>query len=193
MHDLPLYTGLALRRFGSQATTSASADFCRLIPPPLDGSSTRRIGSSPRVRRATFAAYTRRIYFLTVRMVSGFGSFGPLAPMRLPQPAVPIRRATALRTASFRFRLATDTLAVRLTVPTIRVRRGLTPPSHPIHHHSGSKSASHGAARHAWRTKRKGRLEAAPSAESDLRFSGRRPIAAATGRCPGTGTAEPAR
>ena len=33
-------------------------------------------------------------------------------------------------TASFRFRIAPDTLAVRLSVPTIRVRRGLTPPSH---------------------------------------------------------------
>ncbi len=34
-----------------------------------------------------------------------------------------------LPAASFRFRLATDTRAVRLTVPTIWVRRGLEPPS----------------------------------------------------------------
>src|ERR1017187_5944285 len=44
--------------------------------------------------------------------------------------AVPVRRARILLTASFRFRVAPDTLAVRLSVPTIRVRRGLAPPSH---------------------------------------------------------------
>ena len=44
--------------------------------------------------------------------------------------AIPVRRAETLPAASFRFRLATDTLAVRLSVPTIRVRRGLAPPSH---------------------------------------------------------------
>ena len=44
--------------------------------------------------------------------------------------AIPVRRARTLLTASFRFRVAPDTLAVRLTVPTIRVRRGLAPPSH---------------------------------------------------------------
>ncbi|RQW77860.1 MAG: hypothetical protein EHM51_01055, partial [Geobacter sp.] len=43
--------------------------------------------------------------------------------------AIPVRRAGTLPAASFRFRLATDTLAVRLSVPTIRVRRGLAPPS----------------------------------------------------------------
>ncbi|MEI6206950.1 MAG: hypothetical protein WCP20_09225, partial [Desulfuromonadales bacterium] len=35
-----------------------------------------------------------------------------------------------LPAASFGFRVAPDTLAVQLTVPTIRVRRGLAPPSH---------------------------------------------------------------
>src|SRR6266702_1489468 len=44
--------------------------------------------------------------------------------------AIPVRRARTLPAASFRFRLATDTLAVRLSVPTIRVRRGLAPPNH---------------------------------------------------------------
>jgi hypothetical protein len=33
---------------------------------------------------ATFPAYTRRIYVLTFRMVSGFESFGPLAQVRPP-------------------------------------------------------------------------------------------------------------
>ncbi|HBA71217.1 MAG TPA: hypothetical protein DCZ63_03200 [Geobacter sp.] len=44
--------------------------------------------------------------------------------------AISVRRAGILLAASFRFRLATDTLAVRLMVPTIRVHRGLSPPSH---------------------------------------------------------------
>jgi hypothetical protein len=44
--------------------------------------------------------------------------------------AISVRRAGVLPAASFRFRAAPDTLAVRLTVPTIRVRRGLAPPSH---------------------------------------------------------------
>ena len=50
--------------------------------------------------------------------------------------AVPVRRAGTLPTASFRFRVAPDTLAVQLTVPVIRVRRGLPPPSLPSGHHS---------------------------------------------------------
>jgi len=67
-----------------QATTTASADFCQPIPTPRDVGSTRQIDRPPRVRRATFAAYTRRIYFLIFRMVLGFEFFGPLAQMRLP-------------------------------------------------------------------------------------------------------------
>src|SRR6266571_7893740 len=53
----------------------------------------------------------------------------PSRPDGTASYAISVRRARTLLTASFRFRLATDTLAVRLTVPTIRVRRGLAPPS----------------------------------------------------------------
>ena len=38
----------------------------------------------------TFVPYTRRIYGRTLRVISGFGSFGPLAPMRTPH-ALPKR------------------------------------------------------------------------------------------------------
>jgi len=54
-------------------------------------------------------------------------------PSRPDMPAsyaISVRRAGVLPAASFRFRVTPDTLAVRLTVPTIRVRRGLAPPSH---------------------------------------------------------------
>ncbi len=49
--------------------------------------------------------------------------------------AVAVRRAGTLLTASFGFHLTMDTLAVRLTVPITRVRRGLPPPSHSVKHH----------------------------------------------------------
>jgi hypothetical protein len=49
--------------------------------------------------------------------------------------AVAVRRAGTLPTASFRFHLAVDTLAVQLTVPITRVCRGLSPPSHSVKHH----------------------------------------------------------
>jgi len=48
--------------------------------------------------------------------VLGFASIGPLTPPCRLYP-LPVRQASALPTASSRFRLATDTLAVRLTLP----------------------------------------------------------------------------
>jgi hypothetical protein len=47
-----------------------------------------------------------------------------------------VRRTAVLLTASFRFHLAMDTLAVRLAVPTIRACSGLAPPSLRTGHHS---------------------------------------------------------
>ena len=54
----------------------------------------------------------------------------PSRPDMAASYAIPVRRARTLLTAFFRFRVAPDTLAVQLTVPVIRVRRGLAPPSH---------------------------------------------------------------
>ena len=45
---------------------------------------------------------------------------------------ISVRRARILPSASFRFHLTVDTLAAQLTVPVIRVRRGLAPPSHQL-------------------------------------------------------------
>src|SRR6266581_7291289 len=53
----------------------------------------------------------------------------PSRPDGTASYAISVRRARTLLTASFRFRIAPDTLAVRLSVPTTRVRRGLAPPS----------------------------------------------------------------
>jgi hypothetical protein len=76
-------TGSALRRSVHPAPT-ASADFCRPIPTPRGAGSTRQGDRPPRVRRATFVPYTCRIYGRNLRVISGFGSFGPLARMRTP-------------------------------------------------------------------------------------------------------------
>jgi hypothetical protein len=48
--------------------------------------------------------------------VLGFASIGPLTPPCRLYP-LPVRQASVLPTASSRFRLATDTLAVQLTLP----------------------------------------------------------------------------
>ena len=66
------------------AATTTSAAICQPIPTPYGAGSTRQADRLPRVIRATFPAYTRRIYVLTFRMVSGFESFGPLAQMGPP-------------------------------------------------------------------------------------------------------------
>ena len=84
----------------------------------------RQTGRPLRVRRATFLPYTRRIYAESVRMASGFGSMRPLARQRDASYAIRVPRAGSLPSASFRFRLATDTLAVRLGVPAIKASTG---------------------------------------------------------------------
>jgi hypothetical protein len=70
---------------------------------------------------------------------------------------MPVRRVSALLTASFRHHLTMTALAVQLGVP-------LTGPPVDLHHLVPyltslvrSSSAIHGAARHAWRTKKKPR------------------------------------
>ena len=85
--------------------------------------------------------------------VSGFADIGLLTPLRRLYP-LPVRQASTLPSASFRFHLAVDTLAVRLTVP-------LTGPVDDFHLQviqlppQQLNSASNGAARHAWRTNKK--------------------------------------
>ena len=127
-------TGSALCRV-VRPTHTASADFCQPIPSPLNDSSTWQADRSPRVRRATFIPYTRRIYFYIFRVIIGLWILLPPRPDVAASYAVAVRRAGTLLTASFRFHLTVDTLAVRLTVPITRVCRGLSPPSHSVKHH----------------------------------------------------------
>ena len=59
----------------------------------------------------------------------GLRAFWPPRPGADASYALAVRQAGTLLAASFRFRIAPDTLAVRLAVPTPRARRGLPPPS----------------------------------------------------------------
>ena len=59
----------------------------------------------------------------------GLRVFSPPRPDGAASYALRVPRAGILRTASFRFHLTVDTLAVRLTIPITRARRGLAPPS----------------------------------------------------------------
>ena len=77
-----------------------------------------------RVRRVTFLPPTRRIYAASVRMTSGFGSMRPLAHRDVASDAIRVPRAGSLPSASFRFGVAPDTLAVRLGVPVIKASTG---------------------------------------------------------------------
>ena len=139
--------------------TTTSADFCRPLPAPCSAGSTPLPGQarrSPRVRRATFAPSTCRIYADTLRMTLGFRSFGPLARVSSPLCA----SCSSGRSFAYSF-LRTPprdgALAVRLAVPVIKVRRGLSPPSRQPATTAGLDSASNGATRHAWRTNQKPR------------------------------------
>ncbi len=68
---------------------------------------------------------------LLPHLPNGYRASGLVAPRPSASAsyAVSVRRAGSLPAASFRSRVAPDTLAVQLTVPAIRARRGLQPPS----------------------------------------------------------------
>ena len=67
---------------------------------------------------------TRRLYAQEIRMPSGFRSMRPLAHLLDASYAVRMPRAGSLPAASFRSRLTTGTLAVRLAVPGIEAPTG---------------------------------------------------------------------
>jgi hypothetical protein len=79
----------------------------RRLSTPL---ASRQTGRSPRVRRVTFAPYTRRIYARPVRVASGFGSLCPLAHPPDASYAVRLPRAGALPPAAFPRHLAVTQL-----------------------------------------------------------------------------------
>ncbi|MGF6641153.1 hypothetical protein OKW39_008370 [Paraburkholderia sp. MM6662-R1] len=131
----------------------ASADSRQPIPAPCDASSTRQTDGAPRVMRATFLLMPVGSTSWRSVQVLGFTDLGLLTP--------PHRLISASCSSGQHF--ACGFLQIppydghpcrSASTSPCRVCRGLSPPSHPARHHSGSDSASHGATRHAWRTKK---------------------------------------
>ena len=128
------YSGLHVRPFGrGRRPTMASADFCRRHPRHLSMPVAQRhsrqispgIAHSPSrlclsdLRRSVPCKY-RALKIL---------AFSPRLRRLYP---LPVRQASALPTASFRFPVARDTLAVRLTLPLVGCvedEKAGTPPS----------------------------------------------------------------
>jgi hypothetical protein len=110
-------------------THTASADFCPPIPSLFNDGSTWQDDRSPRVRRATFVPCARHIYFYIFPVIIGLWILWPPRPGVAASYALRVPQAEDLPTASSRPHLTMIALAVRLTVPVIRVRRGLSPPN----------------------------------------------------------------
>lgn len=120
-----------------------------LAAPVAHGRSNR----SPRVIRATFLLMPVGSTSQRSVQVLGFGNFGYLTPLHRLIRFLFVRPAFCLGLPSDS-QSPTTPLPLANTSPC-RVCRGLSPPSRPAHHHSEPNSASHGATRHAWRTKKK--------------------------------------
>ncbi len=100
----------------SRAATTASADCCTLIPTPLDAGSQWRTHSSPRVICATFMLCPSDLRggVPCKYRASHLWACLPTLPRLYP---FPVRRTNILPAASFRSRIAPDTLAVQLPLP----------------------------------------------------------------------------
>ena len=67
-------------------------------------------------------------------------------------------------------------VAIRLGVPVIEIPRGLAPPSHfPNRFRYRLSAPDHGAARHAWRTQKKGLVRDEPFVSHQTFLSGHKP------------------
>src|SRR5262249_9098056 len=106
-----------VRAFVPFATNMPSADFWQSFPTPLNvGSTQARPPDLPGYCALTFPLMPVGFTSQCSVQVLGFASIGLLTPLRRLYP-FPVRRARVLPTASSRFHLTMDTLAVRLTLP----------------------------------------------------------------------------
>ena len=153
-------TGLVLHRL-VRPTNMTAADFCQPFPSPLDAGSPRQIDRPPRVRRATVPLMPAASTTVLSVQVSGFKDNCLLTQYdRLICDSCSSGQRFA---CGFLQILPHDRHPCRSANRSpCRAGRGLAPPSHPISHHSRWNSASQGAARHAWRTKKKPRKPAGP-------------------------------
>src|SRR5437870_13804563 len=103
----------------SNGTTMPSADFCNLFPPPLSDGSSWQSCRPPRVMRSHLPSFVpphlRTSFPYRYRTLKRLAFSSSLHASY----AISVRRASALPAASFRFHLAMDTLAVRLTIPPV--------------------------------------------------------------------------
>jgi hypothetical protein len=131
LHDLrnsSPHPSLNVRAFSLVAKpTMPSADFCCSFLPPLDGSSTQaEQQTSPGIARSLSRLCPPHLrvdspYRYWTLKILAFSS------SQHASYAVSVGRASVLLTASFRFHLAMDTLAVRLTIPPVRLVRDFHP------------------------------------------------------------------
>ena len=151
------------------AANMASADFYPPIATPHGVGQPRwQTGRPPRVRRLTFAPYTRRIYAGSVPDGIGLRVFWPARPTdrRLLCDSCSSGRSFAYSFLQTPPR--NDALAVRLGVPAIKAPRGLAPPSHTpcLEYHKNSR---------AMRPGREIILSQTPSIAGGTKRSARRP------------------
>jgi len=113
------------------------------------------------LRRSVPCKYRALAFWASPRYAASirFGFVKPALCLQLDRHGWRKCRFCRSKNLPFRFRLATDTLAVRLHPSPCRVGQGLSPSSRRNRHHSDQDSASHGATRHAWRTQKKARPE----------------------------------
>jgi hypothetical protein len=134
----------------------ASADSRQPILTPYGASSTRQTDGSPKVMRATFLLMP--VGFTSWRSVQvlGFTDLGLLTP---PRRLISASCSSGQHFACGFLQIPPhDGLPCRsANTSPCRVCKGLPPPSRQTRHHSEPDSASHGATRHAWRTKKKAR------------------------------------
>ena len=100
-----------------RGTTMASADFWRCIPTPLDAGSTKANRQiSPGIAHPPSRLCLSDLRHGVPCKYWALQYIGLLTPPCRLYP-LPVRQASALPAASFRFHLAMDTLAVQLTLP----------------------------------------------------------------------------
>ena len=102
----------------------ASADFSRFVVTACTCG--LALETSP-VMDAFFPSYTRLIYSESSEQLWDFVLFCRLIHSHKPWYQVSVRRVRYLPTASFRFHLAMDTLALGCSLPTVRAAWGLAP------------------------------------------------------------------
>ena len=168
--DYPLTAGSALQLPVTQPTI-ASADFCPPIPTPRDASSQWQVDRPPRVMRATFTLIPAASTSAVSVQVPGFEDIGLLTHCgRLVCGSCSSGQCFACGFLQIPPRDGHPCRSANRS--PCRVDRGLPPPSHPVTTTVNRNSASHGATRHAWRTKKRP-AKSRPAETWSIRLTGR--------------------